>query len=590
MNRLTNTLKHFGERTQATLRSFPVTLGLLTALTALLIFNVVAPEAARHPRAIPVSIYWLSVLVVLDFGLSLWMEELKNKFTGINIRVGLVLLWTAYCVWLYLFEVQLQRGFVVGNAAWITAFVLLIPFISFWREKDDIKAWHLLLSFALAAIIVNIVVGVMTAGSLGLLAGVGALFDMTISEKLFFSVAVVCYVLLGGFLFLYLTPTGERKHNTDTAIHPFILSVMKWLIMPLLGCYMVVLYVYMCSIIFHWELPKGTLSVLVSVVMFGLVLTYVVLYPRIKDGNDALAKLVKRWAPILILPLLVLMTVGIGRRIYDYGITAPRLYVLTLNIWYYVICLVILLAPRKRFHWIFFSFAALFLLSSGLPVNYYSVSERAIVSRITRVMEDNNIPIQKDKTELYKTLKSTIGKEEAKSILENIDYLHDTYQYDGINAWVETYETYPRWFYQKDNEEEDNEDKEEEQSLEYYLYRIFDSGYNTNVPIECPGGDYRTFREACDKSPYGDTIPMSSVENGMIPVVWHPSSDSVTIWFDTKEILDAVENKRRLTLRATKEDPSDTLSECRFVVKNVTIKQKPDSLYTVTYFGYLFEK
>ena len=34
MNRLTNTLKHFGERTQATLRSFPVTLGLLTALTA----------------------------------------------------------------------------------------------------------------------------------------------------------------------------------------------------------------------------------------------------------------------------------------------------------------------------------------------------------------------------------------------------------------------------------------------------------------------------------------------------------------------------------------------------------------------------
>ena len=590
MNKLSNAIKHFGERTQTTLRSFPITIGLLTALTVMLIVYVTVPDTVRNPCGMAVSIYWLSVLVVLDFGLSLWMEELKNKFTGINVRVGLVLLWTAYCVWLYLSEVELLQGFVVGNVAWITAFVLLVPFISFWRERDDIKAWHMLLALALAAIIVNIVVGVMTAGSVGLLAGVMALFDITISEKIFASIVIFCCVLLGGFLFLYLTPTGEAKHKTEVAVHPFLLGVMKWLIMPLLGCYVVVLYVYMCSIIVRWELPKGTLSVLVSVVMLGYVLTYVVLYPRIKDGNDRLAKLIKRWAPILILPLLVLMTVGIGRRIHDYGITAPRLYVLTLNIWYYVICLVILLAPRKRFHWIFFSFATLFLLSSGLPLNYYSISERAIVGRITRVLEDNNIPIQKDKTELYKTLKSTIGKEEAQSILENIDYLNDTYKYDGINEWVETYETYSRWFYQNDNEEEDNEDKEEEQSLEYYLYRIFDSGYNTNVPIECPGGDYRTFREVCDKSPYGDSIPMSSVENGIIPVVWHPSSDSVTIWFDTKEILDAKENKRRLTLRATKGNSSNTLSECRFVVKNVTIKQRPDSIYTVTYFGYLFEK
>ena len=583
MSRLTNTLKHFGERTQATLRSFPVTLGLLTALTALLIFNVVAPEAARHPRAIPVSIYWLSVLVVLDFGLSLWMEELKNKFTGITIRVGLVLLWTAYCVWLYLSEVQLQRGFVVGNAAWITAFVLLIPFISFWREKDDIKAWHLLLSFALAAIIVNIVVGVMTAGSLGLLAGVGALFDMTISEKLFFSVAVVCYVLLGGFLFLYLTPTGERKHNTDTAIHPFILSVMKWLIMPLLGCYMVVLYVYMCSIIFHWELPKGTLSVLVSVVMFGLVLTYVVLYPRIKDGNDALAKLVKRWAPILILPLLVLMTVGIGRRIYDYGITAPRLYVLTLNIWYYVICLVILLAPRKRFHWIFFSFAALFLLSSGLPVNYYSISKHAIVSRITRVLEENNIPVQKDKIELYKTLKSTIGKEEAKSTLEDIDYLHDTYKYD-FSAWIEKYDSDGRYFYKYD---EDN--SEWETVVRYNRRDVLKLYWQESPSYTCPTG-FRTFREIANSGRAYDTIPARLVEDGVLPVIWHPATDSVTLWFDTKEIISAKETKCELAFRAISCDSTDTPKEALFLPGYITIKQIPDSVYTIDYSGYLFEK
>ena len=32
--------------------------------------------------------------------------------------------------------------------------------------------------------------------------------------------------------------------------------------------------------------------------------------------------------------LLVLMTIGIARRLNDYGITLNRLYLLTLNIWY----------------------------------------------------------------------------------------------------------------------------------------------------------------------------------------------------------------------------------------------------------------
>lgn len=588
MNRLTNTLKHFGERTQTTLRSFPVTLGLLTVLTALLITYVAKGfigGSATPPRWMFVSLYYLSVAVVLDFGLSLWMEELKSKRTGILVRLIAGAIWTAYCVWLYFItEKELTQPFAVANVAWITAFTLLIPFISFWHERTDIKAWHMLLSLALAAIIVNIIVGVMTSGSLGLLAGIEALFDAHVPGELYAYVLIVCSVLLGGFLFLYLTPTGERKHNTDTAIHPFLLGVMKWLILPLLGCYMVVLYVYMCSIIFHWELPKGTLSVMVSIVMFGYVLTYVVPYPRIKDGNDTLAKLINRWAPILILPLLVLMTVGIGRRIHDYGITAPRLYVLTLNIWYYVICLVILLAPRKRFHWIFLSFAALFLLSSGLPVNYYSISKRAIVGRITSVLEDNNIPIQKDKTELYKTLKSTIGKEDAKSILENIDYLHDTYQYDGMTAWMEKYDSGDRYVYKYDN----NKD-EWETVVRYSLRDMLEIYWPESPSYTCPVG-YRTFKEIANSGRSHDTIPAMQVEDGVLPVVWHPATDSVTIWFDTKEIIRAKEAKRELALPAVSFDSTSAPKDALFLPSYITIKQIPDSVYTVDYSGYLFEK
>lgn len=587
MNKLSIALKHFGERTQTTLRSFPVTLSLLIALTAVLITYVAKGffgDSATPPRWMFVSLYYLSVAVVLDFGLSLWMEELKTKRTGIFVRMVAGVIWTAYCIWLYFFaEKELTLAFTVANLAWITAFTLLIPFISFWRERTDIKAWHMLLSLALAAIIVDIIVGVMTAGSLGLLAGIQALFDVHVSGKLYAYVLIVCSVLLGGFLFLYLTPTGERKHNTETAIHPFLLGVMKCLILPLLGCYMVVLYVYMCSIIFHWELPKGTLSVMVSVVMLGYVLTYVVLYPRIKNGNDTLAKLINRWAPILILPLLVLMTVGIGRRIHDYGITAPRLYVLTLNIWYYVICLVILLAPRKRFHWVFLSFAALFLLSSGLPVNYYSISKRVIVNRITRVLQDNNISIQKDNLQLYETLKSAIGKEEAQSILEDIDYLHDTYKYEGINAWMEKYDSWKRYKYLRD-------DTDIWTTISDYSRRdVSGNSWTQDALIICPEG-YQSFKEIHSPSRGRDSIPLENMQNGILPISWRQCNDSITIWLDTKEIVNATENNYQLSLRAISRDSFQIVKENLFIPNYVNIQMSSDSTYSIDFGGYLFEK
>ena len=144
--------------------------------------------------------------------------------------------------------------------------------------------------------------------------------------------------------------------------------------MPLLALYLIVLYVYGIRILVRWELPDGGVGWLVSVLMVGCVVVELGLYPLMRSGEaKPFERWIVRWLPVLILPLLLLMTVGIARRLSDYGITPLRLYLLTFNLWCYAVCIGLFVGRARRIRWIMTSLAAVFLLTSVLPVNFTSV-------------------------------------------------------------------------------------------------------------------------------------------------------------------------------------------------------------------------
>jgi len=151
--------------------------------------------------------------------------------------------------------------------------------------------------------------------------------------------------------------------------------------MPLLGAYLLVLYVYAAKILFTWNLPQGWVSILVTVSMGGMLLVTVLLYPTQFREGGSFDKKALRLLPAIMLPLLVLMSVAIGKRVSDYGITAPRLYVILFNLWCYIVCIVLMISRFRRFWWILASFAVLFLLSSVGPWNFSEVSERSLERR-----------------------------------------------------------------------------------------------------------------------------------------------------------------------------------------------------------------
>ena len=84
------------------------------------------------------------------------------------------------------------------------------------------------------------------------------------------------------------------------------------------------------------------------------------------------------------------MTVGIAKRITDYGITAPRLYVVLFNVWGYAVCIGLTVSKCKRFRWIPLSFLALAALSSVGPQNFSAMSRRVLVSEVKKALSSNS--------------------------------------------------------------------------------------------------------------------------------------------------------------------------------------------------------
>ncbi len=87
-----------------------------------------------------------------------------------------------------------------------------------------------------------------------------------------------------------------------------------------------------------------------------------------------------RWLPVVMLPLLALMSVAIGRRLSDYGITISRLYLLVFNVWCYAVCLWLIFTRNRRIWLIPTSFAVILLLISVGPQSIANITKRHLLN------------------------------------------------------------------------------------------------------------------------------------------------------------------------------------------------------------------
>ncbi|MBR3513799.1 MAG: DUF4153 domain-containing protein [Bacteroidaceae bacterium] len=429
------------------IRRFPVPAAFATALAALLVGVIISEKDSSLIMAIA---YFLSVGYVLSLTLTLWSEEQgvvpEEAPVGTSSPRALT---TTRLVWALSFLVLLADSVYVyhNGANWdiavslmhasaIMALVLTVFFLSFTRERDDIPAWNFALRLILSGVVCWLVGMVLWGGLSLLLVSLNLLFSFEIGGKWFLVVGTLFSGLLPSLLFLGCIPDGQRKHNRTPLSSNFLNGVFRFLFVPLELLYIIVLYVYALQIIVHWELPNGMVSWLVIASMVGLIGIEFGLYPARKAEGRRFDDAIARLLPLIITPLLLLMTVGIVRRFSDYGITIPRLYLATLNGWFYAVCIGLFLMRARRIHWIPITFAALFLLTSVLPLNYATITRRILLQQTEQALVKAgaaNLPLDADR---YDAVMKTLTPDEAGRISAKLKYLEQTFSSKTIEPLV----------------------------------------------------------------------------------------------------------------------------------------------------------
>lgn len=418
------------------IQRFPTPAAFATALAVYAICVILAEPKAD--QLIGSIFYFLSVGFVLSLSLALWSEErtVTNKELAIHFVAYLVLMADSF----YLYHINFGEGghgyeTFLMHASAILALTLTIFFLSFNRERTDIPSWNFALR-VIASGVICVAIGLILWGGLSLLlTSLNWLFNINLGWKWYSITGVLVAGYLPALLFLGRIPGGDDKHDREPLRSAFLAGVFRYLFLPLEVLYIVVLFIYAIQILVSWELPNGQVSWLVIASMVGLIAIEFGLYPTRHADNRPSDHSVARWLPLILTPLLLLMTVGIVRRFSDYGITIARLYLATLNAWFYIVCLGLFFTRARRIHWIPISFAALFLLTSALPLNYTSLTRHALMNEVERALTQAGADLPLDAAH-YASLMQKLPQEEQSRISSKLIYLENTFSSKTIEPLV----------------------------------------------------------------------------------------------------------------------------------------------------------
>ena len=327
----------------------PLELLLLLALTVTLI---VCLEIDEDPNG--------SRMLVLGWGALLLL--IVNRLAGRSVWRRIY--WVA---WAPLVPLFLWPGLPewVGSAQAVITFAILTPLAllacrrAIVNERFVADALVYLRSAVLAMLFAYVAYGLFEA----ILWSAAYIFGFSdarwvahLSADLFF----VTQFLTVPTLFMMMLDRWEEVRFGSSRVLEVLLN---WVVTPAVAIYAAILYLYLLKILFTWTLPDGGVAYLV----FGFTITALL----VKALRLPLEKRTLDWFydrfSLAALPLVALFWVGVARRVGEYGLTVPRIYLLLCG-GLMTLCILLFLSRRAgRYLWIVLAAIAAFAAVAYIP-------------------------------------------------------------------------------------------------------------------------------------------------------------------------------------------------------------------------------
>lgn len=357
---------------QAWLR-FPVAVAWLALFAVGMLLALIRPEFLENSKNLDQSLVYGGVMgYFATVAVTLWCEFLgKPKNAAVIVASVLVAIDS---VILYYTPLPMGDAVIVRRAALGTALVIACFFV----PADRGNAWHFAWS-QFCNLAAAILVGLACIFATMIIYGtVRALFEVDCEDFISYGVTLGGLTLPALMILGRTITTEQNKEDAaDFQLTTFGSGFFLYFLLPVTAVYMGVLYVYGLDILFSWSLPKGVVTgVGTGLCAAVLVLLFFLEGVRRSNPTNTTVPKVLKWLPWLTLPVVLLMSVAIGYRISQYGFTAPRLYVLTFNIWCWAVFILLGLKENRNYGRVAQSFAIIFVATSILPwANFMTLGE-----------------------------------------------------------------------------------------------------------------------------------------------------------------------------------------------------------------------
>ncbi|MBQ9507968.1 MAG: DUF4153 domain-containing protein [Bacteroidales bacterium] len=397
---------------------------ILTILLSYLFVHVIVNTQHLNHEELFFSTCWAcGIAILLAFASDLFCH-FRNASLMQRIWCNIaVVLAAAASAWLI--YSQYNNGFIEYYFS-TTLFVTLLLMLIWptWGQQNIEMTWnyHIRLIFAIA--VTYLLAHIIVFGILAILLSIQYLFNIEMLNIIAVAVAVVL-AFFCPCCAMALMPINKDHYDKPLAYSKFLKVLVLYILLPLVCIEAIVLYIYAITILVSWQLPEGGVAYWVFSYAIAASIVWYLLMPVFRSEQPSKLKILDRGFFISLIPLLVLLFVGLFRRIHDYGFTINRYIVLAIAIWFTVISLIMIFRKSRNVTPLFSSLVVISLLALVGPWSMFSLPKSTQMKRFEQIANEYHL------LENGKIVPSAepLSREQNIALSESIDFFMESKDY-----------------------------------------------------------------------------------------------------------------------------------------------------------------
>ncbi len=312
---------------------------------------------------------------------------------------------------------------------------LLISVVAFYHSNEIDSFWQY--NFFLFKRIVTSLLYSLTlfTGLASALWASDKLFSLHLNPDLYTDLGAGILLIFNTIFFLMGMPDDYQYFSSGKSFGKSVRIFVQYVLLPIIGIYILILYIYMFRIVMNRDLPNGYVCIPILVFAMVGILAYLLIYPIRHEKNYRSVFLFARYFFYVLLPLLSLYFIGIIKRIMPYGITEDRYLVFVLGIWLVILSAYIIRSRLDNIIIIPVSLFFILALSAIGPWGMFQFSVSNQVFRLEHLLQRNHL-LDKGKL-VNKSQTLTVDRHDAASIRSIFTYLNKRGEINRIHPWLE---------------------------------------------------------------------------------------------------------------------------------------------------------